>query len=70
MIRSAALLDGRKAAEVPTDLAGAGSSDCCRPLAARSTPVVTDCRVNHGRIVKLTGDGVLVEFPSEIDAVE
>ena len=43
-----------------------------RPRSARTPRRVTDALVakHGGRIVKTTGDGVLLEFPSVVDAVE
>ena len=51
-------------------LMGLDEVDTARTL--REHRKVTDALVakHGGRIVKITGDGVLVEFPSVVDAVE
>src|SRR5215468_1238934 len=66
----------RLAAIVAADVAGysrlMGADEVGTARALREHRVVTDALVakHGGRIVKTTGDGVLLEFPSVVDAVE
>src|SRR5207248_5220413 len=49
---------------------GDWSSDVCSSdLTLRKDLVDPKIAEHHGRIVKLTGDGILVEFPSVVSAV-
>src|SRR5947199_8354044 len=45
----------------------AGTIDALKTL--RKDLVAPKIAEHHGRIVKLTGDGILVEFPREVSAV-
>src|SRR5262245_11309357 len=69
-------VERRLAAIVAADVAGysrlmeldeAGTAQALREHRAAVDPIVTRC---GGRIVKTTGDGVLLEFPSVVAAVE
>src|SRR3974390_3802913 len=76
----AALPDGRVerrlAAVLAADVAGysrlMGADEVGTARTLREHRVVTDALVakHGGRLVKTTGDGVLLEFPSVVDAVE
>jgi len=69
-------VERRLAAVLAADVAGysrlMGSDEVGTAHALREHRVVTDALVakHGGRIVKTTGDGVLLEFPSVVDAVE
>ena len=66
----------RLAAVLAADVAGysrlMGRDEVGTAQTLREHRVVTDALVakHSGRIVKTTGDGVLLEFPSVVDAVE
>src|SRR5215472_4402163 len=66
----------RLAALVAADVAGysrlMGLDEVCTARTLREHRAVTDALVakHGGRLVKSTGDGVLLEFPSVVDAVE
>src|ERR1041384_6397423 len=66
----------RLAAIVAADLAGSsrlmGLDEVGTARALREHRIVIDALVakHAGRLVKSTGDGVLLEFPSVVDAVE
>src|SRR6202007_372876 len=66
----------RLAAIVAADVAGysrlMGLDEVCTARTLREHRKVTDALVakHGGRLVKTTGDGVLLEFPSVVDAVE
>ena len=66
----------RLAAILAADVAGysrlmgldeAGTAQSLRDHRAATDPLITD---HGGRIVKTTGDGVLIEFGSVVDAVQ
>src|ERR1700680_5146108 len=64
------------AASLPADVAGysrlAGSDEertLARLRALRSDLIDPTIALHHGRVVKRTGDGVLIEFRSVVDAV-
>ena len=69
-------VERRLAAVLAADVAGysrlMGADEVGTARALREHRVVTDALVarHGGRIVKTTGDGVLLEFPSVVDAVE
>jgi TolB-like protein len=69
-------VERRLAAELAADVAGysrlMGLDEVGTARALREHRAVTDALVakHGGRIVKTTGDGVLLEFPSVVDAVE
>src|SRR5438045_9184433 len=69
-------LGRRLSAIVAADVAGysrlMGLDEVGTARTLREHPKVTDALVakHGGRIVKTTGDGVLLEFPSVVDAVE
>src|SRR5256884_5046765 len=74
--KSPARIGRRLAAIVAADVAGysrlMGLDEVGTARALREHRVVTDALVGKhgGRLVKSTGDGVLLEFPSVVDAVE
>src|SRR6516162_10001601 len=69
-------VERRLAAVLAADVAGysrlMGADEVGTARALREHRVVTDALVakHGGRLVKTTGDGVLLEFPSVVDAVE
>ena len=69
-------VERRLAAVLAADVAGysrlMGADEVGTARALREHRVVTDALVakHGGRLVKSTGDGVLLEFPSVVDAVE
>src|SRR5438477_2237212 len=74
--KSPARIGRRLAAIVAADVAGysrlMGLDEVGTARALREHRAVTDALVakHGGRLVKTTGDGVLLEFPSVVDAVE